>query len=602
MKTEEEKYQEFSRYASEHSFHDAGPLESGRRKRIRQVSIALSLLLLLLLWNFRVEIRDQMVFMFHETSEDSILETESETPFTETETEKQTETEPPFEPHAVETTLPETLIAETAIEVNEERLENPDFYVPSREIFFGKEPYTDVDGIVTFRGSNYRNSPAYGNARIQEGQIEGLWSIQTGALSYKNATWTGSGWTGQPLLRKWTSEEKAKMTMAEWAKQKEDLVEVIYACMDGYIYFQDLDTGEKTRDPLYLGYTFKGSGALDPRGYPILYVGAGYDSSQGTARAFIISLVDQSILYTFGNNDPFSLRGSLSYFDASPLVDRETDTLIWPGENGIIYLIHLNSSWDPGTGNLTLDPDDVVKWRYNGVRSSLSSYWLGMEDSPVIYQGYLYITDNGGNLMCLDLNTLKLVWVFDTLDDSNSTPVLSLEDGHPYLYVSTSFHKGWRSSTTAMIPIWKIDAETGEKIWQKDYECYTQEGVSGGVQSSMALGRESLEGRLYVTVAMTDASSNGLLACLDIKTGALLWQHDAYYTWSSPVCVYNEDGTGYVIYANCAGNLFLLNGQTGQVLSTFALSNGAIEASPAVYEDRVVIGTRNSKIWGLRLK
>ena len=37
--------------------------------------------------------------------------------------------------------------------------------------------------------------------------------------------------------------------------------------------------------------------------------------------------------------------------------------------------------------------------------------------------------------MCLDLNTLQLVWVQDTLDDSNSTPVLEIEKGHLYLYV-----------------------------------------------------------------------------------------------------------------------------------------------------------------------
>ena len=43
------------------------------------------------------------------------------------------------------------------------------------------------------------------------------------------------------------------------------------------------------------------------------------------------------------------------------------------------------------------------------------------------------MTDNGGNLMCLDLNTLQLVWVQDTLDDSNSTPVLEIEKGHLYL-------------------------------------------------------------------------------------------------------------------------------------------------------------------------
>lgn len=42
-------------------------------------------------------------------------------------------------------------------------------------------------------------------------------------------------------------------------------------------------------------------------------------------------------------------------------------------------------------------------------------------------KNYIFMTDNGGNLMCLGLNTLQLVWVQDTLDDSNSTPVLEIE-------------------------------------------------------------------------------------------------------------------------------------------------------------------------------
>ena len=92
-----------------------------------------------------------------------------------------------------------------------------------------------------------------------------------------------------------------------------------------------------------------------------------------------------------------------------------------------------------------------------------------MEDSAAIYQGYLYIADNGGHLMCLDLNTLRLKWVQDILDDSNSTPVLSVEDGKLFLYISTSFHLGWRSSSSAEIPIWKIDAETGEILWKTSY-------------------------------------------------------------------------------------------------------------------------------------
>lgn len=44
---------------------------------------------------------------------------------------------------------------------------------------------------------------------------------------------------------KWPKEVKAHMNMTEKAKADDELVEVIYACMDGYVYFLDLRTGEK---------------------------------------------------------------------------------------------------------------------------------------------------------------------------------------------------------------------------------------------------------------------------------------------------------------------------------------------------------------------
>ena len=516
---------------------------------------------------------------------------------------EQTETEPEFVPYHTDATDPANLIASVQVEVDGTLLESTSDFVPWYDMDFDEgETYSQVEGVISFRGDNFRNSPAYGLQEMQENKIEGLWTQGTGGLQYNNAVWTGSGWTGQPLLAKWPRQTKAAMNMEDWAKEDDSLVEVIYACMDGYIYFLDLKTGRQTRPPMYLGFTFKGSGALDPRGYPILYVGAGYDSYEGRARAFIINLLDCSVMYTFGNVDPFSLRGALSYFDSSALVDAASDTLIYPGENGILYLIHLNTEYDPVMGTLAISPDHVVKWRYNGVRTSAAAYWLGMETSAAVYHGYLYIADNGGNLMCLNLNTLELVWVQDILDDSNSTPVLAMENGHLYLYVSTSFHLGWRSNTTALIPIWKIDAENGEIVWSREYTCYTEDGVSGGVQSTIALGEKNLSEYLYVTVARTGSAYDGVLACISRSTGEVIWEHKAVYAWSSPVCVYNSFGSGKVLYCSCNGNMYLLDGISGEVYDTFSLSNGAIEASPAVYENYVVVGTRASSIWGLELK
>ena len=507
-----------------------------------------------------------------------------------------------FAPYATEETDPALFVNRTAIEVDGVILdEEEEFYLAEPIDFTYGDEYTDVQGVITFRGNNFRDGGAYGLANLSEYKFGESWSVTTGTLTYGNETWSGSGWVGQPLIVKWPRETKAVMNLYDWAKEDDGLVEVIYATMDGYVYFLDLDTGKATRDKLNLGFTFKGAGALDPRGYPILYLGSGYDSAKGRSRVFIISLLDCSTLYTFGNDDSFSLRGKLSYFDGSPLVDAETDQLIYPGENGIVYILKLNTEYNETDGTLSIDPAPVVKWRYYGLTTTGDKYWIGMEDSPVIWRGHMIVADNGGRLMCLALNTLQLIWVQDILDDSNGSPVLSIEDGHPYVYISTSFHYGWRSWTTAPVPIFKIDAENGEIVWRTDYTCHTESGVSGGVQSTIALGKNQLEGLIYVTVAKTDNVYNGVLACIDRETGEVVWEQKSYYTWSSPVLVYNADGRGCVVYCNYNARMFLMDGLTGEVLDTFNILGGA-EASPAVYEDTVVIGTRKCLIWGVKMK
>ena len=506
---------------------------------------------------------------------------------------------PDFEPAATENTLPENLIQDTAIQINDEIV---DSYSTDNPIDFGYgKDYTDVEGIVTFRGNNFRESSSYGTADIVEQKFGDFWEVGTGALKAPDGeVWTGSGWVGQPLMMTWKKEVRQHMNMYDWAKEKDELTEVIYATLDGNIYFLDLETGEKTRDPLNVGFTFKGAGALDPRGYPIMYVGSGYDSVKGKSRVFIINLLDCEVMYTFGNADSFSKRGTLSYFDGSALVDAETDKLIYPGENGILYIYQLNTFYDEANGVLTVNPSPPVKWRYYGKRSG--SMYLGMEDSAIIWRGHIFFTTNDGYLFCLDLNTLEMAWVQDVLDDTNCTSTLELEDGHPYLYVSTSFHLGWRSSTVAEIPVWKIDAENGEIVWKTSYDCRSTKGNSGGVQGSIALGQNGLENLIFVPVARTPSVGAGFLVALDKKTGEEVWKLSSpNYSWSSPVAVYDKEGKGYICFCNSAGRLDLIDGLTGEVLDTMNLGSN-VEASPAVFNNKFVVGTRGCKIFGIDLK
>lgn len=510
---------------------------------------------------------------------------------------------PDFNPKATDATKPEQLIKETGIMVDGQIVDSYSF--KDKIDFSLPEDYTSVEGIVTFRGNNFRNSGSYGVADIvNKAFSDNHWTVQEGSLQSPNGTvWTGSGWVGQPLMMTWPKDVRAHMNMYDWAKNADTLTEVIYATMDGNIYFLDLATGQKTRDSLTLGYTFKGAGALDPRGYPIMYLGSGYNSANGTSHAFIINLLNCSVMYEFGANDPFSLRGSLSFFDGSALVDAETDRLIYPGESGILYIMKLNTNYDEKAGTLSINPSELVKWRYNGTRSTKETFWLGMEDSAIIWRGHIIMSDNGGNLMCLDLNTLTLDWVQNVQDDTNCTPVLELENGHPYVYTSTSFHGGWRApmSGTATIPIWKIDAETGAIVWEKDYSCYTEDGVSGGTQGTLAIGKNKLSNLIFVPVARTPSAGTGKLVALNKQTGEVVWEKETLvYSWSSPVAVYDKDGNGYIVYCTAGGYMYLLDGLTGEVLDSLDVGSN-VEASPAVYNSTIVVGTRGELIWGVNL-
>lgn len=526
---------------------------------------------------------------------------------------------PEFSPYSVAGTSPSDFGLETKIEVDGSEMDASQYTAADVIDFEEGYKYTQLEGVITFRGNNFRDSPSYGTVNMTEKKFDtSPWTFTVGSMQkmYGSGSWSGCGWTGQPLLVRWPESTKRIMNMRDWAKQKDGLVEAIYATMSGNIYFFDAETGQETRDHISTAFPFKGAGALDPRGYPLMYVGSGDDSpteGKDTSHAFIISLIDGSVLYEFGKQDSFRIRG-LSYFDSSALVDAETDTLIYPGESGILYLIKLNTNYDEAAGTISISPK-VTKWRYKGAKNNTDgvaasdAFWLGMEDSAMIWRGHMIIADNGGHLMCIDLNTLQVKWVQDTLDDTNCTGVLTLEgeDHHPYVYMSTSFHPNWRArdTQTAPIPIWKIDAVTGERVWtNNDYNCQTiakPNQVSGGVQGSFASGKNDLEGLIFVPVSMTEGMKGELVA-LNKSDGTVKWRYTFQgYPWSSPVPVYDQNGKGYIIQCTKSGYIHLFDGLTGTLLDEMNLGSN-VEASPAVFDNHIVIGTRGGLIYGIKLK
>lgn len=509
------------------------------------------------------------------------------------------------EPHYTENTDPANfgatwVKADTGEIVEEYEREYP--------ISFGfPDQYTEMKGITTFRGNNFRDNPVYGDVNVTEGLFSAtsVWNRSIGSLPASDSgSWTGCGWTGQPIIVEWDPETRQIMNLYESKKQKDHLVEVIYATLDGNIYFYDLEDGTYTRDPLYIGMAFKGAGALDPRGIPLFYVGSGDFTEGGAApRMYIISLVENKVLYTAGTNDTIALRGWPA-FDSSPIVNAKTDTLIWPGENGVFYTINLHTEYSKTEGTLSVDPT-IVKMRYNTSRNAYTTYFYGMEDSVCCFDHYAYIAENGGHFFCIDLNTMDIVWVQDTRDDNNSTPVFEFDEttGRGYLYTAPSL-RFKASNGEGDVPIYKLDAITGEIIWVDWYHCATVAGVSGGVESSPAIGRvgSDLEGMIFYTIARCGGTYSGKLVALDTETGEEIWCYNmGNYTWSSPVCVYNAEGHGYIIMFDSTGNGFMVDGVTGEVVDTCSVG-WLVEASPAVFQNRLVVGTRGNKVYCLELR
>ena len=235
--------------------------------------------------------------------------------------------------------------------------------------------------------------------------------------------WGGVGWTGQPAIVRWDESVRNQMNLKENKKNKEGLCEVIYATLDGKIYFLDLEDGKATRSAIKLGAPIKGSVSVDPRGWPLLYTGQGIDTVNGKSVKIgyrVYSLIDQKQLLFINGKEKYAPR-NWGAFDCSALLDVGSDTLLELGENGIVYSIKLNTQYDQAQCSISIDP---AIDRYT-IKASISGQ-LGMENSLCVYDHYAYFTDNSGMLQCLDLNTFEPVWLADVTDDTDASSALEL--------------------------------------------------------------------------------------------------------------------------------------------------------------------------------
>ncbi|MCH5272902.1 MAG: PQQ-binding-like beta-propeller repeat protein [Lachnospiraceae bacterium] len=476
--------------------------------------------------------------------------------------------------------------------------------------FYGTLVTGTVQGLYTFRGNYHRSAASYGLAEVTKERFsKEYWTYRTGKLLKSSGTsyWSGNGWTGQPLVIAWPEETKRIMNLYPEKKEKENFVEVIYSGMDGYIHFLDLEDGSESRDAIHIGMVFKGTASLYPTGIPLLVLGSG-DAQTGlygenvSPRAYIYSLIDGTKLYEFGANDSMAPRTFHAY-DSSPVIDAATDTLIYPGENGVLYTIKLNTSYDREAGTLSIAPEYAVDYTYSAARATESEFTWGMENSAAVYGNYIYIGDNGGVFYCLDLNTMSMVWAQDVYGDVNSSPIFSEEEDGNFVYVATTLTEAILDEhSIGDVAIFKLNAANGSIVWKKVFECHNVDGVEGGILATGVLGQGEIKGQIIYSISRCPKLSSGYLISINTKNGETTWLEElSAYAWSSTATMYTKTGTVYLIQCCSDGTVLLFNAANGYLLDSIKL-NTTLEATPAVFENTIVVGTRDERIIGLTVE
>ena len=73
------------------------------------------------------------------------------------------------------------------------------------------------------------------------------------------------------------------------------------------------------------------------------------------------------------------------------------------------------------------------------------------------------------------------------------------------------------------------------------------------------------------------------------------------YTWSTPTAVYTESGDAYIILCDASGYMHLIDSATGETLDKIGLGSN-VEASPVVYGNTVIVGTRGQLVYAITIE
>ena len=452
-----------------------------------------------------------------------------------------------------------------------------------------EDAYANKPGIFTFRGSSSRIPNFSGYLTDDSIQFKVDWVFTTRTDGFKTSVGVfegGSGWTGQALYVNWPDSivEQFKSNPEASCSNLHNQ-EIILASLCGDLYFIDFETGEKSRESYNVGNVLKGTPAFntDLNGHVYIGHGAKKEATFGTQ---VFDLFSHKMINTFGI-DPKAWRGWGGY-DSSPV--EAGGFLFRPAENGTIYKYYV------GDGGYTLQST----LRYSTTEAKKSP---GMESSMAVCRNYGYIGDNAGNILCINLNTMRPVWHYWNHDDTDASPIVEEEDGTPYVYTGCEVdHQG----NTGFCYFVKLNGLTGELVWEDTIPCrklkFGDNTSDGGMYVTPLIGGGDCEGMIFSAFCLHTAQSPDIFVAFDKKDGSELYRINLKcYCWSSPVAFYNDQDEMFVFFGDVLGNVYLIKGKTGEIVATAKIGSN-FEASPIIVDNKIIIGSRGNKIYKISLQ
>jgi outer membrane protein assembly factor BamB len=431
-------------------------------------------------------------------------------------------------------------------------------------------PNAEVEGLLTFRGNPSRSYYGAGTVPRTTPTVVHRFPDEPMCRESSNLgttkVWCGMGWTGQPTIA-----------------VRDDRTWAIFGGYDGNIHFMDPATGERILPDVETGDIIKGTPTIDPEGYPLVYAGSRDDLLRVIAfdrpgQAEVLWTLDADAVQPVLWNDDW---------DSSPIIIG--DHMIVGSESSRFWVIDLNKSTDDA-GLVQVAPEVVFTteaWDQE-VLAINGDETASVESSVAVYEDTAYFGTSAGLIWGYDLSGLESgetptpTFRFFTGGDNDASVVV---DDEGMLYVASQYDRDLeRAREVGQLTKLDPSNEANPIVWSVD----DASALKGGIYGTPGIAGDTV----YV------GTNGGRLIGVDRASGAIRWEKRLPPpVWGSPVIV--DD---VLLIGDCAGFFHAFDVSDPAVEPPLLWSmelGGCVEATPAVWDDRIYIGTRAGHLYVL---